>query len=194
MHALNQLFHIIFYHCSGGRSTFELRCFSFLCYNPVPCDLWRNKLFCCASAICLRLRGRMCGNLDQILGTRIRQSLRVFLLSVDKCPNLGCPSLEVPTSLCTTQAASRKVVASCPVSCSLSLAPDMCSHVLVVLQAGSEVNHWPCLLGESQTQPHTTAQQQEPHPCPIQGRLVGAQSCLQGHKHHSHQSDLTEML
>lgn len=52
----------------------------------------------------------------------------------------------------------------------------MCSHVLVVLQAGSEVNHWPCLLGESQTQPHTTAQQQEPHPCPIQGRLVGARA------------------
>lgn len=129
---------------------------SFLCYNSVPCDLWRNKLFCCASAICLRLRGRMCGNLDQILGTRIRQSLRVILLSVDKCPDLGCPSLEVPTSLCTAQAASRKgrAVAFCPMSCSLSLAPDMCSHVLVVLQAGCEMNQWPCLLGESQSHPH----------------------------------------
>lgn len=64
---------------------------------------------------------------DQILGVAeqpIRQSLRVFLLGVDKCPKLGCPSLEVPTSLCTAQAASRKgmVVASWPLFSSSSLA------------------------------------------------------------------------
>lgn len=69
---------------------------------------------------------------DQILGVAeqpIRQSLRVFLLGVDKCPKLGCPSLEVPTSLCAAQAASRKgrVVASWPLFCSLSLASR---HVL----------------------------------------------------------------
>lgn len=64
---------------------------------------------------------------DQVLGAAeppIRQSLTGFLLGVDKCPKLGCPSLEVPTSLRTAQAASGKgrVVASLPMSCSLSLA------------------------------------------------------------------------
>lgn len=169
---------------------------SFPCYNPMPCDFEEINCFVVHRPSVWGWGEECVVISDQVLGVAeqpFRQSLRVFLLGVDKYPKLGCPSLEVPTSLCTAQAASRKgrVVASRPLFCSLSLASR---HVLVVLQAGFKMNHWPCLLSKSQTHPHTMAQQQDPHPCPIQGRLVGAQSCLLGHERQGNSLTLTEML
>lgn len=146
---------------------------SFLCCNPMPCDLCRSKLFCCAEPSVWGW-GEGCVVIsDQILGADeqpIRQSWSSHI-------SVHCTSSFRKGQGCNLLA---HVLL-------LGSGLQTCSHVLVVLQAGCKMNHWPCLLGKSQTHPHITAQQQEPHPCPVQGRLVAAQSCLQGHKHHSHQ-------